>query len=99
MMLTPMSSTRISYVTQKLSKIQSEVISVVEHRVRLEHCLQVENLKDGHFETVCQLYDMIKERDRQIDWLGKTNAELDSRYLMKVTELEELRGNYVSVKS
>jgi hypothetical protein len=42
---------------------------------------------------------MIKERDRQIDWLGKTNAELDSRYLMKVAELEELRVNYTGVKS
>ena len=45
------------------------------------------------------MYDMIKERDGKIDWLGKTNAELDNRYLMKVVELEELRVNYMGLKS
>ncbi len=44
------------------------------------------------------MYDMIKERDVKIDWLGKTNAELDNRYLMKVAELEELRMNYMGLK-
>jgi hypothetical protein len=42
---------------------------------------------------------MIKEKNIQIDWLGKTNSELDSRYLKKVAELEELRVNYTGVKS
>ena len=44
------------------------------------------------------MYEKIKEKDRQIDHLGKVNAELERKYLIKVAELEELRVNFMSVK-
>jgi hypothetical protein len=47
---------------------------------------------------VCRLYEKIKEKDRHINSIGKLNADLDRKYLIKVAELEQMRLDYLRVK-